>query len=160
MDRILVAYNNFTNHDSKGTVEIHKGSYAYVVGNTLDGGPLRAGPRGGGTEPSSTATDWTVFDGNRVTDAPINILPGTYHLAIRNNIIDNEGQMDINVSPADNEGRSISDIRIFNNTGIDHNNIGQFIYSIDGLPAGSITMGNNLFVAPNLTPGVGGSAPV
>ena len=169
VDRILVAENNFANlargnvdkqDFSKGTVEIHKGTYAYVVGNNLADGPLRAGPRGEATEPSSTVTDWTVFDGNKVTGTQINILPGTHHFVIRNNIIDHEGLMDINITPSDAQGRSMTDVRIFNNTGIDYNRIGNFVYSVGGLLPGSIIMGNNLFVAPNLTPGVGGAAPI
>ena len=160
VDRILVAYNNFTNHDTKGTVEIHKGTYAYVVGNTLDGGPLRAGPRGGGTEPSSTATIWTVFDANRVywhrpsTSCPA---PTTSRSATTSSTT--KGGSDINVSPADNEGRSISDVRIFNNTGI--NPASRPVLLQHRRPSlRPILMGNNLYVAPNLTPGGGGAAPV
>ena len=161
VNRELIAYNNFTNlGHSKGTIEVQKGTYAYVIGNTLADGPLRAGPRGENTEPSSTVTNWTVFNGNRVTSAQVEIWPGTHHMLIENNIVQNNGLVDININPTDPEGREISDIRILNNTGIDNSRVGNFIYSNYGLPTGSLIVGNNLFVAPNLTPGTGGAAPI
>ncbi len=153
VDRVMVAYNNFTNlSHAKGTIEIQKGTYAYVIGNTLADGPLRAGPRGQNTEPNSTVSNWTVFDGNRVTNADIEVWPGTHHMVIRNNIIQNNALQDINITPTDQNGRNISDIRILNNTGIDNSTIGDFIFAEGGLPTGSLIVGNNLFVAPNLIP--------
>jgi hypothetical protein len=161
VDRILVADNNFTNLAGlKGTIEIQKGTYAYVIGNTLNDGPLRAGPRGENTEPASTVTDWTVFNGNRVTGTQIEIWPGTHHMLIENNIIEHNGLADININPVDAQGRNISDIRILNNTGIDTSKTGNFIYANYGLPNGSLIVGNNLFVAPNLRPGSGGAASI
>jgi len=158
VNRILVAYNNFTNLGGlKGTIEIQKGTYAYVIGNTLNDGPLRAGPRGENTEPASTVTNWTVFNANRVTGAEVEVWPGTHHMLIENNIIEHNGLRDINITPTDPEGRNISDIRILNNTGIDNSTIGDFIYAEGGLPDGSLIVGNNLFVAPNLIPGAGGA---
>jgi PKD repeat protein len=161
VDRQLVAYNNFTNLGHlKGTIEIQKGTYAYVIGNTLADGPLRAGPRGENTEPASTVTDWTVFDANRVTSTEVEVWPGTHHMLIENNILQNNGKQDINIDPTDPEGRNISDIRIFNNTGIDTSTTGNFIYGDFGIPTGSLIVGNNLFVAPNLKPGTGGAASI
>jgi PKD repeat protein len=167
--RVLVAYNDLTNLDrqrvdpqdySKGTVQVQKGSYAYVADNTLHDGPLRAGPRGENTEPASTATDWVVFEGNHVSNYQIDVYPGTHHLMIRNNVLSNDNASAIAINPSDPEGRTIDDIQILNNTGINHGYTGQFLRTNGLCPAASLTLGNNLYAAPGLTGGGYGTAPV
>jgi hypothetical protein len=159
--RELIAYNNFTNLDrssvdnqdnNKGTIEVHRGSYAYVAQNYLYDGELRAGPRGGSGDIAGSTTSWTVFEGNHVFNHEIQIYPSTVHLMIRNNVITNDNGAAINIV-AVSPGRSVDDIRILNNTGVDNGVGGQFLYVFAGAPAHSITVENNLWLAPNVIAG-------
>src|SRR3712207_8832463 len=52
-------------------------SWAYVYGNTTRNGPLRVGPRGEATEPSSTKTSYVVVENNRIYNYQLNVNPGT-----------------------------------------------------------------------------------
>jgi hypothetical protein len=161
VDRQLIAYNNFTNLDrstidnkdnSKGVIDVHRGSYAYVSQNYLYDGELRAGPRGGASDIPGSTTSWTVFEGNHVFNHEIQIYPGTQHLMIRNNVITMKGGMCIDIIPA-SDGRNIGDIRIFNNTGITTGSGGQFLYLYGGAPAHSVSVSNNLWLAPSASAG-------
>jgi hypothetical protein len=91
-NRLLVAYNDFANPKrpgldgadiDKGTIEMQRGSWAYIYGNTTRDGPVRVGPRGEATEPSSTRTNVAVIANNRISNYQVNVNPGTHHLAIR-----------------------------------------------------------------------------
>jgi PKD repeat protein len=169
VNRILIGHNTLTNLDrsgvdpedySKGTVEIHKGTYAYVANNELHGGPLRAGPRGGGVEETGSLTEWTVFEANETFDHDVMVFPGTHHLMIRNNVIHRDGANALNVRPTDDEGRTVSDVRIVNNTAISNATNGQFIKTGAGDGKGGVILKNNLWVAPNFVAGNDGAAPV
>ncbi len=166
---LLVAYNDFTNANrqnvdpqdfSKGTIEIQKGAYAYVAYNNVHGGPIRTGPLGNHSEASNTSTEWVVLDGNQTHDYPINIYTGSHHVMIRNNILNDTNGVGIALIPKDSEGRYLLDIQILNNTGINSGHVGQFLHTAGAATPGSITLGNNLYIAPNLTPGTYGAAPV
>ena len=166
--RMLVAHNDLTNLDrsrvdsgdeDKGVVEVHKGSFAYVSGNGIHHGALRAGPRGGGQESDSTSTSWVVFENNLVTDHDIAVYPGTHHLMVRNNIIRNDTAADITVQPTDSDGRVVSDIQILNNTGVSTIERGRFLLVTGDLRTAAITLKNNMWVAPDHVAGKGG-APV
>ena len=141
-------------------MEVHKGTYAYVAGNTLHGGPLRAGPRGGGVEERSSRTEWTVFEDNETFGHDVMIFPGTHHLMMRNNVIHRDGANAINIRATDDEGRTVSDVRIVNNTAISDAPDGQFIKTGAGSGNKGVVLKNNLWVAPNFVAGNGGSAPV
>ena len=168
--RMLIAYNNFTNLDrsnvdapdySKGTVEVHKGSFAYVWRNELHDGALRAGPRGADLEPPHIKTEWVVFDANEVHEHSITIKIGTHHLIARNNIVRTNTSSAFTVETIDEWGRTVSDITIVNNTGVTSNEVARFL----NLPwaegsRGAITFKNNLWVAPNFKAATRGSAPV
>jgi hypothetical protein len=166
--RMLVAGNDLTNLDrsgvddpdySKGVVEIHKGSFAYVAGNEIHDGALRAGPRGGGQEDRNTSTDWVVFENNLVVEHDIAVYPGTHHLMIRNNIVRSDTSAAVTVQPADSEGRVVTDIQILNNTGVNTTDRGRFLLVTGDLKSAAITLVNNMFVDPNHVAGKGG-APV
>jgi hypothetical protein len=166
--RMLVAGNDLTNLDrsavdgadaSKGVVEIHRGSFAYVAGNKIHDGALRAGPRGGGVEDDNTSTDWVVFENNLVTEHDIAIYPGTHHLMVRNNIIRSNTSAAVTVQPKDSEGRVVSDIQILNNTGVSTTDRGRFLLVTGDLKSAAITLKNNMFVNPTHVAGKGG-APV
>jgi hypothetical protein len=161
VNRMLIANNNFTNLDrssvdnqdnNKGVIDVHRGTYAYVSQNYVYDGELRAGPRGGPSDIPGSTTSWTVFEGNHVFNHEIQIYPGTQHLMIRNNVITMPTGMCIDINPA-SDGRNIADIRIFNNTGVTTGNGGQFLYVYAGAPNGSISVANNLWVAPNAVAG-------
>jgi hypothetical protein len=164
--RLLIAYNNFTNLDRrpadkfdevKGCIELHKSSDAYVSHNIVKDAPIRTGPLGG-TEDPSTATDWVVIDSNTLLDTKIISNPGSHHIMIRNNIIRTHHDQAIVLNSADKQGRLSSDISILNNTAINNSDTGAFIKvwgHVDG-----IILKNNLFMAPGLKPGTNGTSAV
>ena len=83
----LIAYNNFTNNDGKGCIEVHEGSYAWVEGNIVTNGDIRVGPLGLWGEPVTQITQYAVIQGNTVNNVSINVDPGSDDISIRNNII-------------------------------------------------------------------------
>ncbi len=166
-NRILVAVNDFANRDrtatgdkediAKGAIELHTVSHGYVTGNTVRDGALRAGPRGA-AEATTTKAEWIVFEGNTVLNVGMTIRPGTHHVMIRNNVINNEAGESIVIYKPDAEGRVSSDITVDNNTAVNHASSGKFIM-IQGKVNG-ITLTDNLYVAPNLKPTDNAAAPV
>ncbi|MDB5295493.1 MAG: domain containing protein, partial [Phycisphaerales bacterium] len=167
---VLIAYNDLTNLNrqsagdgqdgSKGTIEMQRGSWAYIYGNTTHGGPIRVGPRGEGTEPSSTNTSWVVIDNNKIGGYQLNVYPGTHHLAIRNNSFSANAISAIAINPRDNYGRTVSDIHIVGNTATNSSSTGRFLRVEGGLLPGTITLGKNTYVARNLAVGSDNTAPV
>ena len=163
----LIAYNNFTNLDrrplgdaedyNKGTLDLHRSSYDYVDNNYFYDGELRTGPYGGVGEPPNTGTDWTVIEDNHTFNYSLQILPGTHHLMVRNNVFTVTNDSDITILPT-GQGMVSNDINIINNTGITNGTGGHFLYLYAGAPAGLITVKNNLWVAPNVIGGDGASA--
>jgi len=165
-DRQLIAYNNFTNlnrgsvdvNDSnKGVVDVHRGTYAYVAQNSIRDGELRAGPRGGASDIPGSTTSWTVFEDNYIYDHEIQIYPGTQHLMIRNNVMKSDDGAAINIEPA-SDGRNILDIRIDNNTATSTGPGGQFLHVYANATPHSISVINNLWIAPNAIGGQHGTA--
>jgi Ca2+-binding RTX toxin-like protein len=164
--RMLLAFNDLTNLDrssvdapdgSKGAIEVHNGSYAYVYENKVTDGPIRVGPRGGSTEPTTTKTDWVVIERNEVTNTDIRMTPGAHHVFVRNNVIsESAGSAGFSVVARDTEGRVASDIVIANNTVKNPGTGGKFL-RVDG-EAQRVTLVNNLFVMPNLSTGDGSSS--
>ncbi len=163
----LIAANDFTNLDrrpadkydtSKGTIEMHNGSYAYIAHNAVADGTIRVGPLGINDEPPSTATDWAVIESNTLTNTSVVAYPGAHHVMIRNNIIRNDTNQAIILQAPDKDGRMNSDFHILNNTAIDNGTTGAFLKvwgHVDG-----IEMKNNLLIAPNLKVGTSGAAAV
>lgn len=167
LDRVLIADNDFTNLDrravdkydySKGDIEMHRGSYAYIAHNTINDGTLRAGPLGLWGEAASSATDWVVMDGNTLKNTFISINAGSHHVMVRNNVIHLDHTPAIVIQSPDKAGRISGDITITHNTAINQSDSGAFI-KVWG-HADGITLTNNLFVAPNLKPGANGTAAV
>lgn len=168
MDRVLVAYNNFTNLDrsnvdspdySKGTIEIQAGSYAYVAHNVVHDGQVRVGPRGGQWEPVSVKQEWSVFESNEINNVQAIVYPGATHSMWRNNIIHRDGGVAFSVRPEDGEGRYVVDLNIINNTVVNNAREGQFLLVSSGhVGAGAgngITFRNNMWLAPKVVPGGG-----
>lgn len=163
----LIAYNNFTNLDrrplgdlpdyNKGTIDLHRSSYDYVDNNYLYDGELRTGPFGGPGEPPNTGTDWVVVEDNHVFNYSMQILGGTHHLMVRNNVFTVTDDADITIIPV-YKGMTSADISIINNTGITNGTGGHFLYMYGDAPAGLVTVKNNVWVAPNIIGGDGASA--
>jgi hypothetical protein len=160
-DRLLIAYNNFTNNNAaviKGTLNLHKGSYFWVSGNTLNGGTFSVGPLGDGDGLSDIGARATniVVENNRINSG-MQILHGTEHIMIDNNI--SYGNVDFRIDGYNSQyQRGVADISIENNTGINSGDHGNFLL-VSG-PVNGITLTNNLYVAPNLVTGAYGAAPV
>lgn len=166
--RELLSFNNLTNLDrsavdpadtAKGTIDVHRGTYAYVNDNYLYGGELRVGPREGPAAVPGDTSSWCVFEANHVFDHEITVYPGTYHVMIRNNIVTDNFTACIGINASNEAGDNIQDITLANNTGISTAAGGQFVYiSGGGNPA--ITIENNLWVAPKIVAGMNGNAAI
>jgi hypothetical protein len=157
-NEMLFFDNNFTNSDGKGCIEVQWGSYAWVDGNTVTGGDIRVGPLGLWGEPITSSTDDCVIQNNLVTNSFISVRPGAHSISIRNNVITGNAADLITVIGQDGLGRQSSDIRILDNTGINPNTVGNFLY-VQNHTVG-ILLENNLYYAPNLATGGYGTAPV
>ena len=168
--RMLIAYNNFTNLDrskvdapdySKGTVEVHRGSFAYVWRNELHDGALRAGPRGSTWETPDKKTEWVVFDANELYEHDLTIKVGTHHFMARNNIIRTDSSSAITIETSDKDGRTVSDIHFVNNTATTRLTYGRFLsLPRSGGNRGAITLKNNLWIVPKYVAAANASAPV
>ena len=156
---LLIADNNFKNEDGKGAIEVHVGSYAWVVGNTVTDADIRVGPLGLWGEAITDITQYATVEDNMVVDSSINIDPGAHDVSVRNNIIkQNTDTQLININSLDGLGRYVTDVQILNNTGISSYAFGQFI-KLDNA-ASKIVVDNNLLVEPTLTVGAYTSAPI
>lgn len=173
VERILVAYNSFGQLDrseldkgdiQKGSIEIHRGLYAYITDNSVYGGPIRTGPRGGGYEPADTVTDYVVIENNRVEETQIMLLAGSHHIMVRNNVIERyKSRMygaAISISAPDLDNRISDDIYILNNTAIERRSAGLFLRMNGRTVEGGVTVKNNLWVNANFRAGSNGSAAV
>jgi hypothetical protein len=160
-DRLLIAFNNFDNEGSdviKGTLNLHKGSYMYITGNTLTHGTMSIGPLGGpdGLNDKYARAKNVVLENNKII-SDVQILHGAEHIMLDNNVVYGATGFGIDGYNAQYQ-RGVSDLNIINNTGINSGDRGNFLIvkgSVDG-----ITLTNNLYVAPNLVTGSWGSAPV
>lgn len=167
--RELIADNNLTNLDrtsvdpndfAKGVIDVHRGSYAYVSDNYTYGGELRVGPRNGPAYVPGDTTQWCVVEGNHTFGHEVEIYPGTYHVMFRNNVFTENNDACVNIAPGDAGGDYITDVTFANNTGIT-TSVGGKMFDIEaGGRPNSITLINNLWIAPNIIPGMNGSAAV
>jgi hypothetical protein len=168
VDRMQVSNNDFGNLNrqsvdkedfSKGAIELQTASYCYVTGNTVRDGTIRTGPRGGSTEAANTEAAWIVMEDNTVHNVGFNIMPGSKHLMIRNNLINYDNGEAIAIKSPDKQGRVSSDISIDNNTAINDGQWGKFLL-VQGKVNGGISVTDNLFISPNLTPAINAASAV
>jgi PKD repeat protein len=167
VDRVLIFGNDFTNLNrqnldkddySKGTVEMHRGSYAYIAGNTVHDGTIRVGPLGLHGEDAGTATDWAVIENNRVTNTKIYAVSGAHHIMMRNNLIFADDSNGFEITGPGGDNRTNGDLFVLNNTVVNNGTKGSFIYTgghVDG-----ITVINNLFVSAGPRPAKGGTSAI
>ncbi len=164
-DRILIANNTFSNPDNagginKGTLTIHKGTYNYITGNTLNQGKLSIGPLGAGDglADRNARLQYVVAENNRITGMTL-VEHGAEHIILRNNIFLRDNAPAIDVSAYDNNyGRGVVDLTIANNTALNNGTQGNFL-RVEGAVNG-ITLVNNLYLARNLVTGSYGASPV
>ncbi len=168
-DNLLIAYNSLANPNdpqygdnvNRGTINIHKGNYAYITNNTFTDGVTSIGPLNltTGLDDKSARLNWTVFENNTIDDSFLLVMHGTQHIMIRNNVINENNSWAIELQGYNDEyARGIVDASIINNTATNSGTQGNFLH-VDG-PVDSINLINNLYVAPNLMVGTNGAAPV
>jgi PKD repeat protein len=173
---ILFADNNLANVSGaswgdtqdgvKAAIAIQKGTYAYVVDNTIPSGNIGVGPLSN-TLPGSLAEpdsefQYAVLEGNLFTDTntlgaagSIAVTPGAHDVVARNNVLyENQNSGFVIDGQESVFGRQSTNIKILNNTVIDSSKYGGFLTINQGAPSG-VVMDNNLFIAPNIQVGNG-----
>jgi PKD domain/RTX calcium-binding nonapeptide repeat (4 copies) len=164
---VSIENNNFTNANrqnvdpndySKGCIEMHVGSYGYVVDNSVTGGDIRTGPLGLWGEPATDTTSWCKIEDNNLTGTFVLEEAGSEHTLIDNNVFTNSAGSAITIAGENSLDMESSDITITNNTALNTGSSGSFL-TVSG-PATGITMTNNLWIAPKVTLGSGGSIAV
>ena len=163
---VSFAHNDFRNMNrngvdpgdtSKGTYEMHHGSWYYLFNNVARDGGVRVGPRGGSSEPSTTASEWAVFENTRMYGNRFELWPGSHHVMIRNNrVTPTSGGYGVWIGATDGYGRQTQNVHIYNNTVYNPTAYGKFM-RVDGR-ARDVSVVNNLYAAPNLTIGSDGNA--
>ena len=167
---LLVAFNNLTNLDrrsigdtldyAKGALTLQASTNAYIADNVTHG-CVSVGPLGGGDGVShpNDRTEHVVVEDNEMYGYQVQVQHGAEHVTIRNNTIDVDNTALISVSGYnDLYKRGVVDLTIDHNVGIDAGGAGGFL-TLYG-PAQGITLTNNVFVAPHLAPGSGGTGAI
>jgi hypothetical protein len=160
---VLIAGNNFSKElraddpaeIMKTTINFRGGQYIYVTGNTLNDGQIGFGPDP--TMSPTALTQWIVVEDNFIHNTTLGITGATDHLMARDNYFDWSGNADITVTPTDAtypSTRLMHDITIADNTGVNTGTSGQFIWVRNAALPGTLTVTNNLYVAPNLAEGL------
>jgi hypothetical protein len=139
---------------------LHLGNYLYVYNNSLTDGRCEVGPLAGADglmkpDWQVQRANWAVVEDNTFHGTSfISVCHGTNHMMVRGNVFNQIGGMDITVdAPSSVYNRDVEDLTITNNTAINNGTKGTFLWV--GGPVAGITLTNNLYVAPNITPGVG-----
>lgn len=168
--RTLLYGNDFTNRSrvsagdrldvAKNTLTVQWGSYAYIANNTLNNGPVRVGPLGeaDGMTFYNSRFNYTVLENNRF-NTPTFTLHGASHTMWRNNISVSNGYTAHTIEGYNSQyNRGVVNVSMVNNTVTNNSDRGKFLEV--GGSANGINLVNNLYVAPNLTPGNFAAAPV
>src|SRR5207249_632963 len=141
---------------AKTTLNIRMGSYVDIDNNHLSYGPASFGPDN--TSVVDSSVEWVVFSRNTIDQASLEINSNSHHFRIVNNVLKYENHQLININPLNFDvngtkglsSRYIDDIQIVHNAGTIQSSAGVFIAINNLSKTGSITLTNNLFVAPNL----------
>jgi len=164
---VNVSYNNLTDL-KKATIVFQAGSFGYASHNVCNDGPVGCGPLASTqfeNDPVARAYRWTwaEFTDNTLY-VPVMVDPGSINVLIQGNISyrDNWGAVLINGYNTlfDTEAENIT---ITGNTAINNGTTGNFLQVQDeasGLNATGIVLTDNVYIAPNLTPGTEGAAVV
>jgi len=145
--RLLIEDNNMSRiSPTKGSLELRVASFFYVSGNIVHGGTLRVGLPDG---PDAYYTGWGVVQGNQFYNLFGNFRPGAEHVELRDNVFNEPVGTAINLETTGSaDNRSITDIRIEQNTLLDTSDYSKFL-KVDG-DVTEITVTNNLMIDPNL----------
>lgn len=154
VQRSLFAYNDFRN-TLKSNIWCMLGSYAYIANNTIREGPVGVGPHQTQGSPNEKFT-WAVIEANIVINDQLNAEHGAENVIFRNNVITHSGgscfRLDC-VGGPEFPNRTIRNVRILNNTGINNSVMGQFITINKNPPPNELVLANNFYRAPNLQTG-------
>lgn len=163
VDHVLIAHNDFANLDrqsqgdkldwAKGCIVAQDGSYIYIANNTTRDGGIGAGPLGGddGLSHRSARTQWVVIENNHCINKEIAIAHGAEHVMIRNNFLHRRGWRCLEIQGYNSKyNRGVEDLWILNNTAVVSGTNGGFMKLMG--PAKSVTLANNLLIAPDLLP--------
>ncbi len=166
LTRVLIADNNLSRlNNGKGCLELRTASWFYVTGNTFKNGTLRAGlqevPKSEFPTWASWKTEYGVIENNTTDNTIWNLRPGLKHLAIRNNVIHMDGGPALRLqvsSPGYDQvaNRQTTDVRIDHNTAVCNSTGGEFLEVLGH--ATKLTLTNNVYLAPNLAEGGGGTS--
>jgi hypothetical protein len=163
-ERILIAHNTFANVDrksagdatdtAKNALTVQYGSHIYIADNTLLVGPVIIGPlgQGDGFPWKDQRLREIVVEGNRFARNQLRIAHGTIGLMARNNRFWANDRTAINIEGFNRDyNRGSADVTIAHNTAFNQGDRGNFLRI--GGRADGVRVINNLYVAPNLSPG-------
>jgi len=159
VDRVLIAHNDLRN-SPKRTIWSMLADHVYITSNSTHDGRITVGPN-----PTDVGADlastWVAIERNICSkiggNGTVEILAGAEHVIVRNNVIEGPAAPCIAVQGAnDDTGRIARDIRMYNNTGTNESESGQFLSVGEG--AEDLRLQNNLYVAPNLKTGANQTA--
>jgi hypothetical protein len=154
---VLIADNNLSKvmraddpaETMKCTILFRAGNNIYITGNTLNDGTLSLAPGPGMT--SAEGTSWVVVDGNFLNNAQFELQATDHHIMVRNNVSNLSGTDEFHLVPGDltDPNGHLTDITITHNTGINTGIAGQFLWLTAQAAPGTITVTDNLYIAPN-----------
>ncbi len=153
--RVLIAHNRLTN-EPKTTIWAMLGEYLTISRNELSDGRVRIGPNPYVGSPEDrfrhAVVERNVILQSGGVNASIEMMAGSEHVMIRNNIVRADDRACVSIQGYDPEkDRTCSEIMIVNNTGMNDSDGGQFVIIRDG--AEKLKLTNNIYVAPNLITG-------
>ncbi len=161
-ERVLVAFNDLTNLNrqdvdqydiAKTALNLQKGEYAYVHGNTLRG-PSSLGPLGksDGLQYKEHRSRWYVVENNRIERSPLELQHGLSDVILRNNSFEVTDGRCISVDGFDSQyGRGVANLTITQNVGHNPGTAGGFL--LVGGRVDGIVLTENRYDAPRLQPG-------
>jgi hypothetical protein len=135
----------------KTTINFRGGTYVYITNNTLNYGDVGFGPDS--LMAADSSASWIVVQDNYFNDAPLGLTSSSDHVMVRDNYFDDPNMAAIQITPTDATyptTRLMRDITITDNTAVNSGIDGQFLLMANAALPGTITLTNNLYIAPNL----------
>lgn len=170
VERLLVAYNDLSRPNiTKGGIDLRDANWFYVAANHETHGSMRVGPQDVGIDKAKVPNwaeikcTWGVIQDNRFDNVFVHVRLGSEHVMVRNNTVrmdDRTWDEWAFITPCEQKGwdevRKLVDVTIEHNTVFDDGTKGRFLF-VQGRPV-SLTVRNNVYVAPNLVRNPGGTA--
>jgi len=144
----------------KCTINFREGSNIFISDNTCTGGSVAFGPSIG--QPTSESVSWVVLQNNDFNNLQVSFNALVHHVMMSDNVLDATGTFQIILEPGDitDPLGHLTDITITHNTGINMTSSGQFLWVTANLAPDTVTLSDNLYVAPNLMYGYNDTAPL